>query len=93
MTFSASDIPYGFRRLRHARGFSLFSRMRATWSTSGQTVVTFGEAVTGNYFTVLGVRPPITRRPRTSARGDSPHVASLVFAVQPYGHTVPLIRE
>jgi putative ABC transport system permease protein len=168
MTFSASDIPYGFRRLRHARGFSLFSiatlaigigattaiysviqatlyqplpfaepdrvvniygndfagqtsgrryqlslpdfddlrtqqttftdvlawgRMRATWSTSGQTVVTFGEAVTGNYFTVLGVRPPITRRPRTSARGDSPHVASLVFAVQPYWHTVPLIRE
>ena len=32
-----------------------WSRIRATWTTDTQTVVRFGEMVTGNYFSVLGV--------------------------------------
>jgi predicted permease len=38
-----------------------WARVRATWGTAGQTVVTFGEAVTGNYFAVLGIGASLGR--------------------------------
>jgi len=55
-----------------------WGRIRATWSTAGQTVMTFGEAVTGNYFTVLGVGAALGRTLQADDdRPDAPRVVVL----------------